>query len=403
MTPGPARRPGSRLVVTMQDNRAEFSDRLLRHQTQIFGYIYSLVRNLDDADDLFQQTSLALWKKFDQYDPTRSFLPWAFGVARFEVSNFLRSRCRDRLYFSDELNLLLIEAHEDLGLDRAEERLEALAGCIGKLRQRDQELLRACYGQSVRIPDVARDRGRSAQSIHNSLKRIRQCTLRVHPPVASCRRDWHERSNRRFPTIRDLIEAYCDGVISDADLRRLEASLLEDAQARRAFVEAFHLHTELHFAVRARRAADAALERVFAANSSYGRGFSIKHPGDRIGPAGSRWGLSGCGHRCLLCSDRRAVIAKYSGPCQVARDGGRQIPATHVPGGNIAWLVNAQDCHWAETEAEMPGRDMRAGKRLRLLRGLAEIEFDRGARVILQGPAGLELVSGSEARFSMAP
>ena len=31
--------------------------------------------------------------------------------------------------------------------------------------------------------------------------------------------------------------------------------------------------------------------------------------------------------------------------------------------------------------------------------GLAEIEFDRGARVILQGPAGLELVSASSARL----
>ena len=46
------------------------SPRFLRqHQTQLFGYIYSLVRDLDDADDLFQQTSLVLWDKFDQFDP----------------------------------------------------------------------------------------------------------------------------------------------------------------------------------------------------------------------------------------------------------------------------------------------------------------------------------------------
>ncbi|MFO0888938.1 MAG: sigma-70 family RNA polymerase sigma factor [Isosphaeraceae bacterium] len=158
----------------MTDRKARFSERLLRHQTQLFGYIYSLVRDLDDADDLFQQTSLALWKKFDQYDPDRPFIPWAFGVARYEVSNFLRSRVRDRLYFSDELNLLLIEAHEDLGRKPQEDRLEALSGCLGKLRQRDQELLEACYGSAVRIPEIAREWGRSTQSIHNSLKRIRQ-------------------------------------------------------------------------------------------------------------------------------------------------------------------------------------------------------------------------------------
>ena len=49
--------------------------------------------------------------------------------------------------------------------------------------------------------------------------------------------------------------------------------------------------------------------------------------------------------------------------------------------------------------AQRPGRSMLAGKSLRLERGLAEIEFDCGARVILQGPAGLELLSGSSARL----
>ncbi len=171
MARGAARRPAGK---TMSERKAEFSERLLQHQTQLFGYIYSLVRDLDDADDLFQQTCLALWKKFDQYDPARAFSPWAFGVARYEVLNFLRARSRDRLYFSDELNLLLVECQIELGLEPADDRLSAMASCISKLRNRDQELLDVCYGKAVRIPEIAREWGRSTQSIHNSLKRIRQ-------------------------------------------------------------------------------------------------------------------------------------------------------------------------------------------------------------------------------------
>ena len=68
--------------------KAEFAELLRRNQTQLFGYIYSLVRDLDDADDLFQQTSLVLWDKYEQFDPTRSFVGWACGVARYEVLNF---------------------------------------------------------------------------------------------------------------------------------------------------------------------------------------------------------------------------------------------------------------------------------------------------------------------------
>ena len=157
-------------------DKADFAERLARHQTQLFGYIYSLVRDVDDADDLFQQTSLVLWDKFDQFDPSRSFLAWACGVARFEVSNFVRHRGRRRLYFSDELCQMLIDAHEELDHDPddSERRRVALAACLKKLRPGDQELVDACYERSARIPDVADRWGRSTQSIHNSLRRIRR-------------------------------------------------------------------------------------------------------------------------------------------------------------------------------------------------------------------------------------
>lgn len=169
----------------MSERNAEFAERLGRHQTQLFGYIYSLVRDFNEADELFQQTSLVLWEKFDTYDRTRSFIAWACGVARIEVSNFLRARSRERLFFSDGLGFLLIDAHEEFERERErrEEHHAALAECMQKLRVRDQELLEDCYGQQLRIPEVARARGRSTHSLHNSLRRIRRslfvCIRRV--------------------------------------------------------------------------------------------------------------------------------------------------------------------------------------------------------------------------------
>jgi RNA polymerase sigma-70 factor (ECF subfamily) len=156
------------------ETKAAFAGLLRQHQTQLFGYIYSLVRDFDDADDLFQQTSMVLWDKYDQFDRSRSFVSWACGVARYEVLNFLRSRSRKQVYFSDALDLALVEAQETLEGEQLEERRVALAGCMRKLKQRDQELLEACYGRSVCIRDVAHHWGRSTHSIHNSLRRIRR-------------------------------------------------------------------------------------------------------------------------------------------------------------------------------------------------------------------------------------
>src|SRR2546422_8450823 len=97
--------------------KAEFAQFLRQNQSRLYGYVHCLVRDLNDADDLFQQTTLILWKKFAEFDRRGSFFAWACGVARLEVANFLRSRARHRLYFSDELNLLLVEAQAEMTND----------------------------------------------------------------------------------------------------------------------------------------------------------------------------------------------------------------------------------------------------------------------------------------------
>ena len=80
------------------------------------------------------------------------------------------------------------------------------------------------------------------------------------------------------------------------------------------------------------------------------------------------------------------------GPLHPRQDRGVSEPA------NVAWLINAQDCRWVGSD-QKPGRDMRSGKLLRLEQGLAEIEFERGARIILQGRCGVELVSATTVRL----
>src|SRR5439155_1747594 len=156
------------------ERKAEFADYLRQNQSQLFGYIHSLVRDLNDADDLFQQTTVILWNKFAEFDRRRSFVAWACGVARLEVANFLRARGRQRLYFTDELNLLLIETQVDLKPGELDERRAALGKCMEKLRERDRRLLQECYGSEAGVSAVAGRHGRSAQSVYNSLRRIRK-------------------------------------------------------------------------------------------------------------------------------------------------------------------------------------------------------------------------------------
>jgi RNA polymerase sigma-70 factor (ECF subfamily) len=157
-----------------RQRRTAFADLLRSSQARLLGYLHALVRDLDDAEDVFQLTTVILWKKFDEYDGSRSFLAWACGVGRLEAMNFLRARGRHKLYLADDLTLLLVEAQEAFPEDEHEERKAALTGCVEKLRAGDRELLQECYAAGVSPTKVAERLGRAPQSVQNSLRRIRR-------------------------------------------------------------------------------------------------------------------------------------------------------------------------------------------------------------------------------------
>jgi RNA polymerase sigma-70 factor (ECF subfamily) len=173
-------------VVTTQDvqnRKSEFTHYLAATQARLYGYIHSLIPDINDADDLYQQTALVLWNKFGEFDRARDFFAWACGVARGEVANFARRRARQRLYLAGDVNLLLVEAHAEMTDAEQDDRRVALSRCVGKLPPADRELLTECYREPDGVHAAAGRRSRSPHSVYNSLRRIRKalydCVNRV--------------------------------------------------------------------------------------------------------------------------------------------------------------------------------------------------------------------------------
>jgi hypothetical protein len=173
--------------------------------------------------------------------------------------------------------------------------------------------------------------------------------------------------------LKDLIDEYLSGAIDEARLRLVEERLCADAAARRWFVRYCRLHTDLHLEMRARRAGSRALRALDDQTPE-----AFPQPPRRFRPG--RW----------LAAAALLAVALGVGWWLTGRGGRGEAEPEEV-----AWLVNAQNCQWAE---DPPGR-MQAGTVLGVDRGLAEVRFRSGARVVLEGPARLELLSGNAARL----
>ena len=152
----------------------EFVELLAQHRSQVFGYIYALLRNLNDAEDVYQDTALVLWSKFDEYAPGTYFVRWACTVARNCVATFLKQKHRSRRYFSVEFQEELASLQASIAPSEVELAQEALVDCMKKLPDNDRRLVEACYGGGLSFREVAEQLGRSAQSVYDALSRIRR-------------------------------------------------------------------------------------------------------------------------------------------------------------------------------------------------------------------------------------
>lgn len=165
--------------MTHVDPKERFMDLVTRHQRRLFGYIYALVQNVNDTQDLHQQTLMVLWRKFSQYEEGTSFLAWATRIAQIEVLRYRKSQPASRVFLSDEVLSEVVESQLRQTVDPATELRQALLeGCVEKLNDVDRDLLDASYHRDCRIKDIAAQVGRSPQSICNSLRRIRRELLK---------------------------------------------------------------------------------------------------------------------------------------------------------------------------------------------------------------------------------
>ena len=150
----------------------EFVALFVRHEPSIHSFLTSLLANLDDAEVVMQETSMAMWRKFSQFETGTNFRNWAFTIARFEAMNFRRKRQRDRHLFSDELVQLLADDAAQHATQLEEER-RVLAHCVAKLGLGDRSVLSGCYREDSTIKEYAETIGRTPNAVRKHVARIR--------------------------------------------------------------------------------------------------------------------------------------------------------------------------------------------------------------------------------------
>jgi RNA polymerase sigma-70 factor (ECF subfamily) len=155
------------------------------NQGRVFAYIVTLVPNRADAEDVLQQTSLVIYRRFQEFDPQRDFVRWACGIAFRVALNHLKKQRRDRHVFNDDL-LKQIGQERLARAEVLEHRQDALHQCLDKLTASDRKIVEHYYlSGSTTGKEVAAQLGRPVNTVLKALIRIRSNLHRCIDRVVS--------------------------------------------------------------------------------------------------------------------------------------------------------------------------------------------------------------------------
>ncbi len=172
-------------------------------------------------------------------------------------------------------------------------------------------------------------------------------------------------SDREILELNELCGAVIDGTLTDAQRARLSHWLAESEAARRFYVTALGQSASLH---------------TYAAEV-HAEAPDINVPPQRLARV-LRYGI---GWGTVLPAAAALVFGLWFSYRPATA---QAAPASEL----VARLTGAKNARWSAS-AFQPGDRIAKNQKLELAAGLAEITFDSGARVVLEGPAALDVNS----------
>ena len=158
------------------ESRKRLMTLMTRHQRRIFSYIYTLVPNRYDAEDLLQETSLVICEKFHEFEDGTDFVAWACQIAYWRVRYSRQKFARSKVVFNQDVLEAVAQTASTMA-DELDNRHEALINCLHKLHPRDRELVLTRYEPGCGVEEAARRSGRTIQTAYKALARLRKLLL----------------------------------------------------------------------------------------------------------------------------------------------------------------------------------------------------------------------------------
>ena len=183
-------------------DRDVFGQLVKRYEREVFGYLKRYLGDQQLAEDAFQATFIAIFRKADQFEAGRSFRPWLYTIATNKAIDAQRSKKRSRLRSLDtdlsrsygsgqgrQLSMLeqLVDPTADVQNQTAlSETRHEVREAIDELNDISKQVIHLVYFQGMKYSEAA-------ETLDIPIGTVRS---RLHMAVRKLQEVWQRRSSK---------------------------------------------------------------------------------------------------------------------------------------------------------------------------------------------------------------
>jgi len=170
MGAGPVGSPGKMKFNTSESE--EFARLYDEYMPKVYRYVFFRLRNQQQAEDITSEVFEKAAMKYSEYDSRRaSFSTWIFTIAHNTVvDNYKRHGDARQTPLEEADELISREPGPEEALEEHEEK-KKLVNCVGKLPEREQEIIRLKFGARLNNRQISRLMGLSESNVGTILGR----------------------------------------------------------------------------------------------------------------------------------------------------------------------------------------------------------------------------------------
>jgi RNA polymerase sigma-70 factor, ECF subfamily len=168
------------IILNSGQNPEVYQEIVYRYQRKLFTYLYRLVGNREESEDLLQNVFVKVYKNSRQFDVERKFSSWIYRIAHNEGVNFLKRRDKKRFISWDDIvtSKDKLETQSDevspLGAWIDKEIQEEVQCALNKLPDKYKQVLTLRYFSDKSYDEISRILDKPVNTVGTLLNRAKK-------------------------------------------------------------------------------------------------------------------------------------------------------------------------------------------------------------------------------------